>query len=123
MSTGRWRGVPPRVRLVVSAAVLVFAYGGVVHVLHLLVPGLRPPLAVPGWLAVYFASLTLWDRWRRCCWRLAVRRDERPADQVVLVFGLEHEPGGGTGPRATAGTAAPHRAQRRVWRCAGRYGR
>ncbi|WP_422739944.1 hypothetical protein ACN263_12375 [Micromonospora sp. WMMD729] len=61
MGTDRWRGVPARVRLVVSAAVLVFAYGGVVHVLQLLVPGLRPQLALPGWLAVYFASLTLWD--------------------------------------------------------------
>ncbi|MET8529595.1 hypothetical protein [Micromonospora sp. NPDC005172] len=61
MGTGRWRDVPLRARLVVSAAVLVFAYGGVVHVLQLLVPGLRPQLALPGWLAVYFASLTLWD--------------------------------------------------------------
>ncbi|CCH18276.1 hypothetical protein [Micromonospora lupini] len=61
MSTGRWRGVPVRVRLVVSAAVLVLAYGAVVHVLQLFVPGLRPQVALPGWLAVYFASLTLWD--------------------------------------------------------------
>ncbi|MEU8165349.1 hypothetical protein [Micromonospora sp. NPDC049004] len=61
MSTGRWHGVPPRARLVVSAAVLVFAYGTVVHVLQVFVPGLRPPLALPGWLAAYFVSLTLWD--------------------------------------------------------------
>ncbi|WP_405433163.1 hypothetical protein [Micromonospora sp. NBC_00617] len=61
MSTGRWRGVPLRARLVVSAAVLVFAYGTVVHVLQVFVPGLRPLLALPGWLAVYFVSLTLWD--------------------------------------------------------------
>ncbi|MCF0096170.1 hypothetical protein [Micromonospora sp. MH99] len=61
MSTGRWRDVPPRARLVVAGAVLVFAYGTVVHVLQVFVPGLRPPLALPGWLAAYFVSLTLWD--------------------------------------------------------------
>ncbi|MGI5521171.1 hypothetical protein ACQEUX_09455 [Micromonospora sp. CA-259024] len=61
MSTGRWGGVPLAVRLVVSATVLVFAYGTVVHLLQLLVPELGPQLALPGWLTFYFVSLTLWD--------------------------------------------------------------
>ncbi|MEU8210584.1 hypothetical protein AB0B85_15440 [Micromonospora sp. NPDC049044] len=61
MSAGRWRGTPLAVRLVVAAAVLVFAYGTVVHVAQLLVPELGPPLDLPGWLTVYFTSLTLWD--------------------------------------------------------------
>ncbi|MEU7589911.1 hypothetical protein AB0A95_26865 [Micromonospora sp. NPDC049230] len=61
MSIGRWRGTPLAVRLVVSVAVLVFGYGTVVHVAQLLVPEFRPQLALPGWLTVYFTSLTLWD--------------------------------------------------------------
>ncbi|MFF0153409.1 hypothetical protein [Micromonospora sp. NPDC005203] len=61
MNTARWRDAPLVVRLVVSVAVLVFAYGGLVHVVQLLVPTLRPQLALPGWLTVYFVSLTLWD--------------------------------------------------------------
>ncbi|MFC5925079.1 hypothetical protein [Micromonospora vulcania] len=61
MSTGRWRGVPRAVRLVVSVAVLVFCYGTVVHVLQLLVPELAPQLTMPGWLTFYFTSLTLCD--------------------------------------------------------------
>ncbi|MFJ2086327.1 hypothetical protein ACI2KV_29865 [Micromonospora chokoriensis] len=44
-----------------AAAALVFVYGGVVHVVQLLMPQFGPQLALPGWLVVYFASLTLWD--------------------------------------------------------------
>ncbi|MET8090655.1 hypothetical protein [Micromonospora sp. NPDC005220] len=61
MSTGRWRAVPLAVRCVVAVAVLVFAYGTGVHVVQLLLPQFGPQLALPGWLTVYFASLTLWD--------------------------------------------------------------
>ncbi|MFD6682440.1 hypothetical protein [Micromonospora parva] len=61
MSVGRWRGVPLAVRCVVAVVVLVFAYGTAVHVAQLLLPRLGPQLALPGWLAFYFASLTLWD--------------------------------------------------------------
>ncbi|GGO19368.1 hypothetical protein [Micromonospora parathelypteridis] len=61
MCTGRWRDSPLAVRLVVSVAVLVFAYGGLVHVVQLLLPQFGPQLALPGWLTVYFVSLTLWD--------------------------------------------------------------
>ncbi|MGC4760190.1 hypothetical protein [Micromonospora trifolii] len=61
MSTGRWSGVPLPVRCVVAVAVLVFAYGTSVHVVQLLLPQFRPQLALPGWLAFYFTSLTLWD--------------------------------------------------------------
>ena len=43
----------------VTAAVL--AYGTVVHVLQLLVGGWDPYPSVPGWLAVYFVSLTVLD--------------------------------------------------------------
>ncbi len=53
--------MPLAVRYVVGVAVLVFAYGTVVHVVQLLLPQFGPQLALPGWLAVYFASLTLWD--------------------------------------------------------------
>ncbi|MGW3607605.1 hypothetical protein [Micromonospora sp. NPDC005161] len=61
MSAARWRDVPRAVRLAVSVAVLVFAYGTVVHLLQLFVPALRPQLTLPGWLTLYFVSLTLWD--------------------------------------------------------------
>ena len=61
MSAGRWRDTPRAVRLVVSVAVLVFVYGGPVHVVQLLMPQFGPQLALPGWLTVYFMSLTLWD--------------------------------------------------------------
>ncbi|MCZ7373995.1 hypothetical protein [Micromonospora sp. WMMC250] len=61
MNGGRWASAPPAVRRVVAAAALVFVYGGVVHVVQLLMPRFGPQLALPGWLAFYFASLTLWD--------------------------------------------------------------
>ncbi|MEV1160332.1 hypothetical protein AB0J27_33520 [Micromonospora chokoriensis] len=61
MNVGRWASAPPAVRWVVTAAVLVFVYGGVVHVVQLLMPQFGPQLALPGWLTFYFASLTLWD--------------------------------------------------------------
>ncbi|MEU8301263.1 hypothetical protein AB0C04_28740 [Micromonospora sp. NPDC048909] len=61
MVSGRWAGVPRRVRLLLTAAVLVFAYGTVVHLVQLCTDGLRPYPALPAWLALYFTSLTVLD--------------------------------------------------------------
>ncbi|MEU7918036.1 hypothetical protein [Micromonospora zamorensis] len=61
MSAGRWGSTPLAVRCVVAVAVLVFAYGSAVHIVQLLMPQLGPQFALPGWLTVYFTSLTLWD--------------------------------------------------------------
>ncbi|MCO8274449.1 hypothetical protein M1L60_28015 [Actinoplanes sp. TRM 88003] len=47
--------------MVLIAAVLVFAYGTVVHVVQLVVGGLDPYPAMPTWLSVYFVSLTVLD--------------------------------------------------------------
>ena len=61
-SLRRWAGVPGRVRVVVIAAVGVFAYGGIVHLGDLL--GVRPDgpgASIPGWLMAYFTSLTVLD--------------------------------------------------------------
>lgn len=55
----RWTGVPDGPRLAVLAAAAVLGYGTVVHVVHLMVGGLDPYPSVPGWLAIYFVSLTL----------------------------------------------------------------
>ncbi|MEV5694609.1 hypothetical protein [Micromonospora globbae] len=71
MGDGRRMPAPRRVRLVVAAYLLVFAYGTVVHVLHLLTGGPRPYPSLPAWLALYFTSLTVLDPlaavllWRR----------------------------------------------------------
>ncbi|MFG3582217.1 hypothetical protein [Micromonospora chersina] len=54
--------MPRWVRVVVIAAVCVLAYGGIVHLGDLL--GVRPGgpgASVPGWLMVYFTSLTVLD--------------------------------------------------------------
>jgi hypothetical protein len=56
-----WAGVPLAVRVVVGAAVVVFAYGTAVHVGQLAAGGWPPYPAVPGWLAGYFVSLTVLD--------------------------------------------------------------
>ncbi|GAA1653907.1 hypothetical protein [Actinoplanes couchii] len=48
-----------RIRFVVVTAVVVFAYGTIVHVADLL--GLRPALSGPTWLTVYFTSLVVFD--------------------------------------------------------------
>jgi hypothetical protein len=45
----------------VFAAAGVFAYGTVVHVFQLLVGGWDPYPSMPGWLTVYFVSLTVVD--------------------------------------------------------------
>lgn len=61
-SLRRWAGVPGWVRAAVSAAVCVFAYGGIVHVGDLL--GIRPggpAPSTPTWLMWYFTSLTVFD--------------------------------------------------------------
>ncbi|RLP97349.1 hypothetical protein EAD98_07430 [Micromonospora sp. CV4] len=61
-SLRRWAGVPRWVRVVVIAAVCVFAYGGIVHLGDLL--GVRPggpSPSMPRWLMWYFTSLTVFD--------------------------------------------------------------
>ncbi|PZG16931.1 hypothetical protein C1I95_16525 [Micromonospora craterilacus] len=58
----RWAGVPRRVRVLVVAVVVVFAYGGIVHLGDLL--GVRPggpDASTPTWLLFYFTSLTVLD--------------------------------------------------------------
>ncbi|RIV41407.1 hypothetical protein [Micromonospora radicis] len=61
--TPRWAGVPRRIRVVVVAAAGVLAYGGIVHLGDLV--GLRPggpdASSTPGWLLLYFTSLTVLD--------------------------------------------------------------
>ncbi len=64
----RWAGVPSRTRTTV--AVVVFAYGTAVHVVHLLMGGLDPYPSMPSWLAGYFVALTIAD----------------PATAVLLAF-------------------------------------
>ena len=61
MRTSRWAGVPDGVRRAVFVTAAVLAYGTVVHVLQLLAGGWDPYPSVPGWLAVYFVSLTVLD--------------------------------------------------------------
>jgi hypothetical protein len=56
-----WSGVPPVVRFIVAAEVLVFGYGTVLHLAQLLVGGLQPYAWAPAWLAAYFTFLTLAD--------------------------------------------------------------
>ena len=58
MERHRWSAVPRRVRVIVGAAVLVFTYGTMVHLLHLVVGGVDPYPTLPPWLTVYFVSLT-----------------------------------------------------------------
>lgn len=48
-------------RAVVTAAVAVFAYGTVVHVVQLVVSGLDPHPTLPGSLSAYFLALTVVD--------------------------------------------------------------
>jgi hypothetical protein len=57
----RWAGVPDGVRRAVFVTSAVFVYGTVVHVGQLIVGGWDPYPSVPGWLAVYFVSLTVLD--------------------------------------------------------------
>jgi hypothetical protein len=61
MRASRWAGVPDGVRWAVFVAAAVLAYGAVGHVLPFLVGGWDPYPSVPGWLAVYFFSLTVLD--------------------------------------------------------------
>ncbi|MEV0152356.1 hypothetical protein AB0H57_01255 [Micromonospora sp. NPDC050686] len=54
--------MPRKIRVVVVAAVCVFAYGGIVHLGDLV--GLRPGgpgPATPTWLLLYFTSLAVFD--------------------------------------------------------------
>lgn len=56
-----WAGVPLAVRVVVGAAVAVFAYGTTVHLGQLAAGGWPPYRGLPGWLAGYFVSLAVLD--------------------------------------------------------------
>jgi hypothetical protein len=56
-----WAGPPLAVRVTAGAAVTVFIYGTAVHVSQLAADGWPPYRGAPGWLAVYFVSLTLLD--------------------------------------------------------------
>lgn len=56
-----WAGVPLAVRVIVGAAVAVFAYGTAVHLGQLAAGGWPPYRGVPGWLAGFFVSLTVLD--------------------------------------------------------------
>jgi hypothetical protein len=57
----RWDGAPRPARVAAAAAVLVLAYGAVVHVVQLVVAGGVPYPGLPGWLRASFVSLTLLD--------------------------------------------------------------
>jgi len=69
---GRWGGVPSGTRVISAAAVAVFGYGTVVHVVQLATGGWDPYPLLPGWLAAYFMLLTVLDPlaatllWLRC---------------------------------------------------------
>jgi hypothetical protein len=56
-----WTGAPQAVRTAAVGTVLVLAYGTLVHVLQLAAAGLAPYPELPGWLRVYFVSLTVLD--------------------------------------------------------------
>ena len=61
MRSGRWAGVPSGTRVTSAAAVAVFSYGTFVHVAQLATGGWDPYPLLPGWLAAYFVSLTVFD--------------------------------------------------------------
>ncbi len=55
-------GRPPRpVGVVATAAVVVLAYGSVVHLVHLVGSGFDPYPDLPVWLRTYFVALTVFD--------------------------------------------------------------
>jgi hypothetical protein len=56
-----WTGAPPAVRVVAVGTVVVLAYGTLVHVVQLVAAGFAPYPDLPGWLRVYFVSLTVLD--------------------------------------------------------------
>ncbi|MGR7025524.1 hypothetical protein [Geodermatophilus sp. URMC 62] len=57
----RWQGAPRSARVVAAGAVVVLAYGAVVHVVQVVLGGGNPYPGLPGWLRAYFVSLTLLD--------------------------------------------------------------
>lgn len=57
----RWQDQPVRLRGAVLVIVLLLVFGTCVHIVHLVQGGLDPYPSVPGWLAVYFVSLTVLD--------------------------------------------------------------
>jgi hypothetical protein len=52
---------PSGTRLICAAAVAVFCYGTVLHVVQLATGGWDPYPRLPGWLAAYFVSLAVLD--------------------------------------------------------------
>ena len=61
MLTQRWAETPLQVRIIVGAAIAVFSYGTVVHLVQLSGGGTDPYPWAPRWLAVYFVSPTVLD--------------------------------------------------------------
>lgn len=57
----RWDDAPVLVRRAALGLVLVLAYGTVVHLYQLATSGGEPYPDLPGWLRVYFVSLTALD--------------------------------------------------------------
>ncbi|GAB3142785.1 hypothetical protein GCM10027290_17990 [Micromonospora sonneratiae] len=53
--------MPRGVRIVVAAAVCVFVYGAVVHLVDVFGGRADLPPSTPNWLALYFVSLTVLD--------------------------------------------------------------
>lgn len=71
-------------RVAVAVLTVVLAYGGIVHLGHLVVDGWPPYPWAPAWLAVYFTSLTVLDP--LAAWLLWTgRRAGLPLAAFVLV--------------------------------------
>jgi hypothetical protein len=56
-----WPAAPRPARIIALAGAVVLLYGTVVHVVELVAGGTDPYPTLPGWLAVYFVSLTVLD--------------------------------------------------------------
>lgn len=59
------QGAPLAARVVLNAAVAVFCYGTIVHLVQLIGSGFDPYPRAPGWLTAYFVSLTLFESQRK----------------------------------------------------------
>ena len=56
-----WAGAPRSVRAVAVAGVALLVFGTAVHVVHLVAGGSATYAGLPGWLRLYFVSLTVLD--------------------------------------------------------------
>lgn len=57
----RWRGQPRWLRGAVTALTVLLLYGAAVHVVQIAAAGGEPYPGLPGWLLLYFVSLTVLD--------------------------------------------------------------